>query len=221
MKSLFNLFSCLVILVFLLFCATDEKNKIKFNNTHKKEIDTVIKDIPKDKKGRPRSYYKNKMFVENKIGLETLENGFDSIQIRIWYGYAFKDSSQLIIIKKTQGKWFGIFYTLKYNYNEKRDSIIGIENSLISKKPKSSWEIFINNFLAIGILDLPDYKEIPNYYQGADGDAIIVEIGTQNKYRIFSYQEPNLKKAQFLQAMKMEEALELIENEFNFFRLRK
>jgi hypothetical protein len=208
------------ILGLLLAC----KQQNRYSSTTKNKYptaDTLKKDIPLDKKGRPRSYYRNKGGVENKLGLNTLENGFDSLQIRIWYGYAFNDSSQLVILKKTNGSWKGDFFTLKYNLNNRRDSIESISKQVMSKEPRSGWQSFINKLLALHVLTLPDYQTIPDYYQGADGDAVIVEIASERLYRIYSYQAPGVHKDKHNEARNIEDILTLIEDEFGFYRLRK
>lgn len=204
----------------MISCETNRNKSTNYDLKNNQSRDTVVKDIPMDKNGKPRSYYKNKEVVEKIIGLESLENGFDSIQIRIWHGYAFNDTSQLIVFKKNQGNWFGEFFTLIYKYNEKGDSILSINKSVVKREPKSGWEVLMKKMLSLDILTLPDYKEIPNYLQVADGDAVIFEIATQKVYRIYSYQAPNLNKFEHQQAMKIEKVLKLIEDEFNFIQLR-
>lgn len=97
--------------IFELLLACKHQNRYGSITNDKHSIaDTLVKDIPLDKKGRPRSYYRNKGGVENKLGLQSLENGFDSLQIRIWYGYAFNDTSQLAIFKNSNGNWKGDFF---------------------------------------------------------------------------------------------------------------
>lgn len=220
-RNLLSLHIGLCVFMLLISCVTNDGERAKQDVKMNVVSDTVVKDIPTDGKGKPRSFYRNKEIVEKKVGLRTLENGYDSIQIRIWYGYAFNDTSQLIQFKKTQGAWFGDFFTLKYNFNVKGDSVMSIDKSIISREPKSGWEIFVKQMLDLEILTLPDYKDIPNYLQTADGDAVIIEVATQKLYRIYSYQAPNMNKLDHWQAKNIEDILELIEDEFNFPRLRK
>jgi hypothetical protein len=204
----------------LLACKNQNRNSEIIKSKYP-TADTLVKDIPLDKRGRPASYYRNKGGVENKLGLNTLENGFDSLQIRIWYGYAFNDTSQLVIVKNTKGVWKGDFFYLKYNLNNKGDSIESISKQVVSKEPRSGWQSFISRILALHVLTLPDYHKITEYYQGADGDAVIVEIASEKLYRIYSYQAPGVYKGKHKEAQNMEDILTLIEDEFGFYRLRK
>src|SRR5215212_3032051 len=65
-------------------------------------LDTVVKDIPLTYKGQLADYYYDKLKVEKKLQIDSsIHNGFDSLQIRLWYGYARTDSGQIVIIKNT------------------------------------------------------------------------------------------------------------------------
>ena len=195
-----------------------ESNEFKEN---RKLADTVVKDIPLNKKGRPSSYYQNKSNVENKLGLKSLENGFDSLQIRLWYGYAFKDSSQLVVLRNSNGKWTSELFTLVYHLNENGDALKSISKEIITRDPKSGWGNFIDKVLKLQITTLPDMNKIKDYPDFADGDDIIIEAAAKKYYRIYSYKEPNQVQFKIKEAKNIERILELIENEFDFKRLRK
>ena len=182
--------------------------------------DTVTKEIPLDRSGKPRSYYRNKPILEQYLGLSSLESGFDSLQIRIWLGYAFKDSSQLIVLSNSKGKWIGQVYSLVYEMNSKGDSITNIMKEVKLAEPKSGWKYLIEKLFILNILTLPDYHSIHGYYQGADGDAVVIEVSTKNRYRIYAYHEPNTVRTKFSQAENVEKILELLEREFQFRRIR-
>lgn len=220
-KQLLSIVIVLHFLGILFSCSAQTNNSNKVTTISNQTSDTVIKDIPLDKAGRPRSYYRNKEGVEEKLGLTTLERGFDSLQIRLWYGYAFNDSSQLVVLKNINGNWNGELYTLVYHFNEKGDSIKAISKEVVNRKPKSGWETLTKKLFDFNILTLPDYHTIPEYDQVADGDAVIVEVSSKKRYKIYSYQEPHMFQDKHWQARNMEQILELIEDEFSFKRLRK
>lgn len=190
-------------------------------NENREPVDTVVKDIPLNKKGKPSSYYRNKNSVENKLGLKSLENGFDSLQIRLWYGYAFKDSSQLVVLKNTKGKWTSELFTLVYHLNENGDTLKSISKDMIIREPKSGWRNFIDKVLKLQVTTLPDKSKIKDYPDFVDGDDIIIEAATKKYYRIYSYKEPNHVQFKIKEAKNMEQILVLIESEFGFKRLRK
>jgi hypothetical protein len=199
----------------------DSHRVTNVSDVKEKSADTVIKEIPKDRNGNPRSYYRNKPQVEKLLGLSSIENGFDSLQIRLWYGYAFNDSSQLAVLTNSKGKWSGQFFTLVYHLSELGDSIKSITQKAEFREPKSGWTELKQKLLQLKVLSLPDYHTIPEYDQVADGDAVIVEVSSKKVYRIYSYQEPRMFQNKFWQAANMERILELIEKEFGFKPLRE
>ena len=181
--------------------------------------DTVKKDIPLDQKGNPMGFYKWKDIIEKKGDFQTIENGFDSLEIRIWYGHAFSDKLQLLVISKWKLGWNGELVELNCVYDKKHDSILSI--SRLSKKvlPKTGWKDFILKINKLKVQSLPNYSTINNYSVCSDGDGVTIEVATVNKYRIYNYPcfESN---AQIWQAGNISKIMNLIENEFNFKRLR-
>lgn len=43
--------------------------------------------------------------VVDKLRLNQLRQGFDGIEIRVWYGYALSSQSKMIALKNSLGKW--------------------------------------------------------------------------------------------------------------------
>ena len=215
-KKLFRFFivACLVGLLF--------SCNAQAGNTHTKELaDTVMRDIPLDKKGKPTLSYLSKVQIAAQLKLDTLENGFDSLQIRIWYGYARTDSGQLVIIKNINNKWTAELFTLLYHLNENGNTLKSISKNVVLREPNSGWENFTSNLFELQIMGLPDFRKIINYPDIADGNGVSIEIATTKQYRYYLYQEPKMVQDKIKQAKKIEEILELIEDEFNFKRLRK
>ncbi|MBO9204666.1 MULTISPECIES: hypothetical protein [Niastella] len=216
-----SVFGFLFIVIWGSLLACNNQNRDSGVKKDNPTADTVVKDIPLDEKGLSPSWYRNKPDVEKKMGLATLENGFDSLQIRLWYGYAFHDTSQLVILTNTKGIWQGDFYNFQYHLNKKGDSIESISKQVVTAAPRSGWPAFINKLFALHIQTLPDYHKIPEYYQGMDGDILIVEIASKKQYRTYSYQAPSVHKDQFKEARNIEDILDLVENEFGFYQVRK
>lgn len=184
--------------------------------------DTVIKDIPLNKNGQPPYYYYFKSHVEQKLGLNTLEDGIDSLQIRIWYGYAFKDSGQLVVLNNQGGQWSAGFYNFAYHYDDQRAKLERIAKTVVYREPWSGWDNFSRRLFELRITTLPDMTLIENYPVIADGDGIVIEVATKNKYRIYSYHEPAIgEKERVEEAKNVNAIIKLIKNEFAFPSLRR
>ena len=129
--------------------------------------------------------------------------------------------AQLVILKKVNSQWTGQLYSFIYNSNEKGDSVLSISKSMEVRNPRSGWDSFTKQLFNYNITNLPDETKIQNYFQIMDGDGVVVEISTKNKYRIYSYTKPILYRTKIKEAHDMEQILRLIESEFNFRPLRK
>lgn len=184
--------------------------------------DTIIKDIPRSRKGMEPAYYKNKPQIERAMGLNSIENGFDSIELRLWYGYSIDDSSQLVVLKKGKNqKWISELCNFKYKYDERNNILTSIGKVCFDRTPKSGWDHFTRKLFDLEITDLPDAGKLPGYIDATDGGSIIIEVATSKLYRIYAYQLPSVNQEKFIQAKKMVDILRLIEEEFDFRRPRR
>jgi hypothetical protein len=179
----------------------------------------VVKDIPLSM--RDSSYRRMKRNYEDKMGLSSLENGFRDLQIRILRGYAFTDSTDLILLTKIDTKWSVQLYKLVFQYDKNFDLIVAINKRVTIKQPKSGWQIFTDSLLKLDILTLPDFSTIPGYYLSTDSDGPTIEIATADEYRIYGY--PNFESyvEKKIEAKKVYLILKLIEEELDFKWLRR
>jgi hypothetical protein len=216
-----NRFLCLIIVAISAtnFCLCKEQGPSSLAPQDK--VDTVVKDIPLDKNGKVVASYKYKNEIVSKLKIDTLENGFDSIQIRIWYGYAFKDTAQLVIVKNRNDKWSADLYTLLPSFNKNRNAIESINSLVLIKEPKSGWIKFMKELFDLQIMTLPDMDKIAPNIVIADGDGVVVEVSTKNQYRFYHYLEPSSIQDKLPQAKRMENILQHIEKELDFKRLRQ
>lgn len=220
METQFQILLFYITLLFVLYSCKDQvKNCSIMDSKNRILSDSIIKDIPLNTKGNPVLSYLHKEYIANKLSLEKLENGFDSMQIRIWYGYAFKDTGQLVLFKNENNKWTSELLTLSFKVNENKDSVWSIGKTLSRRNPKSGWDNFIKKLLDYQILSLPDMSMIDENITIADGDAFTVEIATKKNYRFYQYQEPEMVEDRLWQAKNMNYILKLIEKEFEFKRL--
>ncbi|MBS1564659.1 MAG: hypothetical protein JST39_09735 [Bacteroidetes bacterium] len=158
--------------------------------------------------------YKIKLKRETKLHIDRLENGYDSIQVRIWYGPFQYMNRDLVIIKYSKGAWSGEHFIYTVDWQESAKEVI------ITKKrrpvaPKSGWADFTRNLFADSITTLPDMHKIPGLNDGIlDGMNYYVEVATADSYRFYTYHEPSLFEQEFPQARKMMDVIRLLKQEF-------
>lgn len=209
----------LIIFLSVIICCCNTRHESSYKNS---SVDTVTKEIPLTKKGKPDFFYKLIKQKAAQLKLDSLEKGYDSLQIRIWYDYSFLENQQLVVIKRVSQKWNCELYTLKVDWNDSSRYDKIISKIVIEKEPISGWDNFTKQLLDLKIMSLPDMRKVPGYNEiiGADGNSFNVEIATKDKYRFYGYWEPG-NFSQYWQAKNMEDILRLIEREFDFKRLRK
>jgi hypothetical protein len=153
-------------------------------------------------------------------GLDTLENGYDSIQVRIWFGYAFSDTAQLFVLKKDiKEGWSGALLTLIYQRNEV-DSSLNVKKQISKLTPESSWDNAIQKLKAFGVMTLPDSDRIENYPDDTDSDGITIEVATKTHYRVYAYYGVGIAQKTVPEARSVDEIQKFIQREFNFKKVR-
>ncbi len=216
--TVFNNLLILCAILFLCFCTpTSIKNKSKLNETFFSNSDIIVRDLPKDNNGKI-IIDKIKHKSEEMIGLNSMENGFDSIKMRFWYWYGYNDTMQVIEIENANKKWSASQYSIKYGYNDRLDSIICYGKTVLHHKPKSGWENFIRKLFSANVLTLPSCESY--YAHATDASMIDVEIATKHKYKNYLYSNP-LHHEDFFGAKSMVEIMDLLEEEFNFKRIER
>ncbi len=195
------------------FCEDYSKWELNDDRSLDKKLDTVILDIPLDKKGLRIDYWKKAKELERKIGLERLELGFDSLQVRIWHAHSFTDKVQLVILKNQGYKWRGTLYSLKCRYSDNGDSLVMVEKEVRQVVPKNGWKKLMDRLYSLKVLVLPHYETIENYSLCNDGDGITVETATAKKYRIYNYPCPR-NQSNIWQAENAQLILEIVNKEF-------
>lgn len=100
----------LAIFCLFLICVSACQTDIK-----KPNFEEIFKEIPFEKNGDYVSVYKKAKAIANLLELDSLEVGYDSIQVRIWFCYGLLKKTHLIIILNQNSKWGGKFYDLMIN----------------------------------------------------------------------------------------------------------
>ena len=193
----------------LSYCKSSYKsNTAEFRPT---QFDSVIRDIPKNKYGRPVLFYNNILKTGDKLGIGSLNNGYDSIQIRIWYNFGRTDTSQVLIIGRNATEWFEKIIKFVYINNNGEINVLSTE----STNPNSGWINLLTMIDHSNIMKLPDQSKIAEYPDYTDGKGIIIETSTSRLYRIYHYQEPFLNQEHFSNAADIVKFLHYIKSEFD------
>jgi hypothetical protein len=207
-------FSVLAIVVVIsVSCRSDEYSGV----SQKTLLDTFIREIPTYQSGEPTGDYHFKRRVEGLLNLENIENGVDSLEIRIWYSYSFIDTAQLIILKKKpKHEWECFLYTFSYKYKPENDSIVSLNYWGQKAVPKSGWRNLILALQENNIFELPDETKLKNYMHSTDEVGVTVEISDSKQYRIYGYASPTAHKKEFNEARRMSQIILLLWHEFDF-----
>jgi hypothetical protein len=172
------------------------------------------KEIPTYKNGGVDLFYVRKKQREHQLRLDSIESGFDSLQIRIWYDYALLVNRELIVVKRTNGKWSGHHYEIVVDWDAYKNTETIKTNKIESITPKSGWDKFIKELDSLKIMTLPNMDDIPELQDSwSDGVTYSVEIASKRQYRFYSYHLPDKFEDKFWQAKNVTEILKLISKE--------
>jgi len=149
-------------------------------------------------------------YMEKQCGLDSLNNGFDSVQIRVKYGCFLYGSDRLVILKFVSGKWSAEIRELKYDSGDR------ITQRIKHEKPKSGWDSLITRLFNLQILVLPNLEKIEGFKEESvnDGCWVGVEIATKKCYRNYDYSNPDLYTDQLWQAKNVLGILTFLNEEF-------
>lgn len=183
------------------------------NPTPKANNDSFKKEIPVFD-GIPDLFYALKKQKEKQLNLDSLESGYDSLQIRIWYDYALIKDQELIVIRRTNGQWSAAHYEMivDWDYSNDKDSIETFKVTAVT--PKSGWNKFMRELEEYYITTLPDMNNIPGLIDSwTDGVGYNVEIATKKQYRFYNFHMPEEFSDKFWEAKKMTQIIKLIATE--------
>jgi hypothetical protein len=175
--------------------------------------DTVRKEIPNDRRGRPDYMYKMAHQKAGQLGLYPLESGFDSLEVRIWLDYSLAVHRQLIVLTRKDGQWKGRFITMAIEWNKRGDSELVKHSSNVAVVPTMGWTAFRKELFALGITTLPNGPD-----GGEDGTSYDIEVANRNTYRFYSYWSPESTEDKDQGSKKMVSIIHLLERAFQFKR---
>jgi hypothetical protein len=173
--------------------------------------DTFLFDLPKNDTSILRLKRKN----DRLLNLPSIENGFDSIQIKIYFGCAL-GVDFLVTLSNSNRKWTAELSKPEYD-NSSGGEIRRASRKIIYADPKSGWKSLIRELFELKILTLPDDDDIPNLEKQypSDGCGVAVEIATKKVYRIYNYENPYMYIKEHLEPQKIMRIIGLLANEFD------
>ncbi len=208
-------YACILTLI-MCNCTSGHKKKVILIQPR---IDTITRDIPKSLDGSLNSNYLLKDPAEKKAGFQTMENGFDSLKIRFWFGYVFSEKEQVIEIEYVNNKWIGTLFNLTNVYDSNSDSVISVKREVSNMIPNSGWTKFTEELFKLDVLSLPSWEALPKYTLDNDASSINVQIATKNMYRIYFY--PSLSSnEEILEVKKINKIISLLQQELGFKLIR-
>lgn len=173
-----------------------------------------VRDIPEGLEGLLESIRP----IRDSLKLESIDSGFDSMEIAIWTNVNYVQ--KVFVIKNTKGAWSASLIRFGPVLDKYRDSVVGFRYNVSRMEPRSSWKVFTGRLFGDHILTLPDEHQVPKYEIVGDGPHLAVEVATMEKYRIYTYTNPEMNEA-IPEAKDVMNILNLIKDEFGVGLLTK
>lgn len=168
----------------------------------------ISKDIRTDTANIWNNFY-NVRELSRQLKLEPIEDGFDSLQIRIWFDHSMAWKKQVIVIERRKSEWKGGLYELNVGYVDTLNYNLIEQYSKKNIVPTSGWKELINELNHFKIQELSDTGGT-----GADGMTYSVEILTAGTYTYYSFWEPEFTRDRNGQSANMLNIISLLKREF-------
>ncbi len=156
--------------------------------------------------------------IEKGIGIATIQNGVNGLQFRIWGSEKrLINTSRLVVFDSVNNKWSGRMCMVEFVPRTGPEVKIANHYWRSLSQPKSGWNGFIKKMYALGILNLPEMKEVPGYNESLNTDeyGYTFEIAQNKIYRNYTYLSPFSRQDNFKELKSVTEILNLIESEFS------
>jgi hypothetical protein len=175
-------------------------------------------EIPVEKKNAEYDYnYKYVTEQAAEMGLDSLELGYDSLQVRIWLAHSMAVTCHVVILKLRENKWKAQLVTYEDNDDMNPKDPAGNWEKIRPVTPRSGWKDFLKYLRESNIINLPHSAEMAecDLHGHTDGIDYIIEIATNKKYRFYYYCNPEDEHGCSL-GKSIYQFANLLEKEFNF-----
>ena len=159
----------------------------------------INKEIPRYPNDRIFKYYKFTKQKQKQLDLSVPENGFDSLQIRLWFTYPenLYQFGELLELSFKPGQVpFAKYYKLDIFFNPTREyEVINFHKDSVIKEPKSGWVELSNKIDSLRIIELPTISDLKEFQDSTMLDdlfnntslTVVAEVSTDSSYRYFEY----------------------------------
>jgi len=159
----------------------------------------ISKEIPRYPNNRIFKYYKFTKQKQKQLDLSVPENGFDSLQIRLWFTYPenLYQFGELLELNFIPGQEpFVKYYKLDIFFNPTREyEVINFHKDTIIKEPKNGWVELSNKIESLKITELPTISDLKEFQDSVMLDdlfnntslTVVTEVSTDSSYRYFEY----------------------------------
>jgi hypothetical protein len=131
--------------------------------------------------------------TRDSLGLDNLEDGYDSLQIRISFDYNSTDTFQVLNIKRNNGHWNGYLCVATYLLNKTHDTVLRYVPIAFIPERRNNWGEIVDSLISFHIMNLPDQRKIIsiNEFPFDGANAVESEVADAHQYRIYSYEWPS------------------------------
>jgi hypothetical protein len=160
---------------------------------------SIKKEIPRYPNNKLFKYYKFTKQKQKQLDLSIPENGFDSLQIRLWFTYPenlYQFGELLEFNYKSGQAPVAKYYKLDIFFNPTREyEVINFFKDTVINKPKNGWNDLTNKLMDLRIIELPTISDLKEFQDSVMFDdlfnntslTIVTEVSTDSTYRYFEY----------------------------------
>jgi len=160
---------------------------------------SVEKEITRYPNNRLSKYYKFTKQKQKQLNLSIPENGYDSLQIRLWFTYPenLHQFGELLELNFKSGQNPSVkYYKLSIFFNPTREyEVVNYFKDTLIKEPKNGWDNLLNEIFNLRIKELPTISDLEEFQDPVMRDdlfnntslTVVTEVATVSNYRYFEY----------------------------------
>lgn len=176
------------------------------------DSDGVVRDMTEEQKSGDRQSMQQK--GDSSLGLKTLRNGFNGLQIRVWSGEGLTYRGRMFLIKHDGVSWTGELYYFRDSFGNRQYQGETLIEKTELKQSSREWEQLVKALFALGINTLPDYTQLPCNGLDTDEGGVMVEIAQNNFYKTYQFPTPSHRVNQCKEAKQVVHIVALIDKRF-------